>query len=130
MAIKKNTTENNEFIYPHKTLESFAKIIVNEYKGDYDQFLLEKKAIKEGAVLDYVNAESYYKKFVENTPFNLLDDFFRPKTPKSFWDRLYRQSEKIQIAIVEDMYAKDFKLTGIDKRHAKKEEIRARLKFV
>lgn len=117
----------NKFNYPLATLQKFADLIVNEYKNDYDKFLIDKKAIKDGKVLDYVKHEKYYKKFVDGTDFDNADDFFRPIMPKSFWDRLYKASEKIMIAKVEDMYNEDFALTGINRRAEKLNELRKKL---
>lgn len=128
MAIKKETQEEiKKAYYPHHKLKKFAEMIIKY--DSYDDFLKEKEAMsKEGKVYVYRHPQAYYDKYVENTEWNLLDDFYRPQTPIDFWNRLEKQSQPVQMALIEEGYELEKKLTGVDSRQKKIEEIKEKLK--
>ena len=100
------TEQKQDYQYDNKILEKFAKLIAFDYKNDFEKFCLDKKALnKNKEVIKYRNPQDYYTTQVNNTEFFVVDDFFRPDIPYSFWNRLNKQSARIRTAIIEDYYA-------------------------
>ena len=121
--MKKQNEEKEVYEYSYKTLEKFANLIVFDYRNDLDKFLKDRKALtQDGKVIEYKNVENYYtgiaKDFKEN------DDFFEPKMPKAFWDRLYKQAEHIMLAKIETFYETAMSENGVDIRGEKMAELR------
>jgi hypothetical protein len=127
MAIKKETEETKEAKFDYAIVKKFANLIVNDYKGDFNKFLKDKKVVNDkGEVMMYKNYQSYYDKYAVG--FLDVDNFNLPNIPMSFWNKLYAQSEYLITNMTEDLYQQEIKLTGIDSRRTKLEEIKLKLK--
>jgi hypothetical protein len=127
MAIKKEKEESKEAKFDYSIVKKFANLIVNDYKGDYNKFLKDKKVVNEkGDVMMYKNYQNYYDKYAVG--FIDIENFTLPSIPMSFWNKLYSQAEYTITNMTEDLYQQEIKLTGIDSRRTKLEEIKLKLK--
>jgi hypothetical protein len=126
---KQEQDAESKFTYPYPYLQKFAKIIAEDYKNDYYKFLIDRKALtKDNKAIFYQDPTVYYQQNAND--FNLLEDDYRPQIPMAFWSRLHKQADRIMMRLVEDMYAQELSLTGVDSRQISINKIKEKLQLL